>query len=246
MTAKRPQWRSSRTGVSPCHGCALRSRSTRSSCGGLTSRPPAAAGHATRCWRRPFVAGAGRRIVGRDRLGGLGAQRSDRSGRHGARTGGDRGGPGRAALVRPRSGRVVPRAGGADRRRHQCAGVGPVDSRRGSGRVARCSRCRPGDPRRLASTVDELEDVLARDRFRAWVSLEKVDEYVGVLRQRVELVDDPGELQAVSRDPDDDYLIALARAATVDALVSGDEDLTSLELDDLRIVSPRQVLDRLR
>jgi hypothetical protein len=37
-----------------------------------------------------------------------------------------------------------------------------------------------------------------------------------------------------------------ARAAGVDALVSGDEDLTSLELGDLDILTPRQVLDRLR
>ena len=44
---------------------------------------------------------------------------------------------------------------------------------------------------------------------------------------------------------DDDYLIALARAAVVDALVSGDQDLTSLALDDLEIVTPRQLLDRL-
>ena len=34
--------------------------------------------------------------------------------------------------------------------------------------------------------------------------------------------------RAVSRDPDDDYLIALAQATNVDHLVSGDKDLTSL------------------
>lgn len=49
----------------------------------------------------------------------------------------------------------------------------------------------------------------------------------------------------MSRDLDDDYLIALARAADVDALVSGDEDLTTLDLDDLDILTPRQLLDRL-
>ena len=49
----------------------------------------------------------------------------------------------------------------------------------------------------------------------------------------------------MSRDRDDDYLIAVARAAQVDALVSGDDDLTSLELEDLVILTPRQVLDRI-
>jgi uncharacterized protein len=62
----------------------------------------------------------------------------------------------------------------------------------------------------------------------------------------VPLVSDPDDVTSVSTDPDDDYLVALARAAAVDALVSGDEDLTSLELADLRILTPRQVLDRLR
>ncbi len=79
--------------------------------------------------------------------------------------------------------------------------------------------------------LDELGEVLARDRFRAWVSVEQVEAYVDAIRHHAELVDDPDELSPVSRDPDDDYLIALARAAGVDALVSGDDDVTSLELD---------------
>ena len=49
----------------------------------------------------------------------------------------------------------------------------------------------------------------------------------------------------MSRDPDDDYRSALAQATGIDMLVPGDEDLTSLELDDLEILTPRQVLDRL-
>lgn len=94
--------------------------------------------------------------------------------------------------------------------------------------------------------LDELAEVLARDRFRPWISMEQVEAYLDAIRQHAELVDDPDELMSVSRDPDDDYLIALARAAGVDALVSGDEDVTSLELDDLDILTPRQALDRLR
>lgn len=93
--------------------------------------------------------------------------------------------------------------------------------------------------------LDELGEVLARDQFRTWVSTEQVKAYVSAIRHHAELVDDPDELTPVSRDPDDDYLIALARAAGVDALVSGDEDVTTHELDDLDILTPRQVLDRL-
>lgn len=74
----------------------------------------------------------------------------------------------------------------------------------------------------------------------------QVQTYVAAIKDRAELIPDPGVVTPVSSDPDDDYLIALARAAGVDALVSGDEDLTSLELGDLDILTPRQVLDRLR
>jgi uncharacterized protein len=55
--------------------------------------------------------------------------------------------------------------------------------------------------------LDELEDVLARDRFRAWVSTEQVEEYVAAVRDRAELVPDPDDVTQVSSDPDDDYLV---------------------------------------
>lgn len=68
---------------------------------------------------------------------------------------------------------------------------------------------------------------------------------MGAIRRHAELVNDPAQIISVSRDPDDDYLVALARAAAVDALVSGDKDLTSLQLDDLDILTPRQLLENL-
>lgn len=46
----------------------------------------------------------------------------------------------------------------------------------------------------------------------------------------------------MSNDPADDYLVALARIADADALVSGDSDLTDLRLDDLTVMTPRQLL----
>jgi uncharacterized protein len=50
---------------------------------------------------------------------------------------------------------------------------------------------------------------------------------------------------AVCRDPGDDYLVALARAAVVAALVTGDRDL--LEVDDIGIavITPRELVERL-
>lgn len=62
--------------------------------------------------------------------------------------------------------------------------------------------------------VGELDEVLARDRFRRWVAVERAREYVASIRGRAELIDDPEAVPRVSRDPDDDHLVALARQAT--------------------------------
>ena len=39
--------------------------------------------------------------------------------------------------------------------------------------------------------------------------------------------------------------MALAREAEVDLIVSGDRDLLDLDLTDLRVVSPREAVERL-
>jgi predicted nucleic acid-binding protein len=50
---------------------------------------------------------------------------------------------------------------------------------------------------------------------------------------------------AVCRDPGDDDLVALARVAVVEALVTGDRDL--LEVDDMgvAVITPRGLVERL-
>jgi predicted nucleic acid-binding protein len=58
-------------------------------------------------------------------------------------------------------------------------------------------------------------------------------------------IDDPAALLGASPDPDDDYLIALARAANADYLVSGDRHLLDLEAPDPPVLTPRQFLDLL-
>lgn len=96
-------------------------------------------------------------------------------------------------------------------------------------------------PRLLA----ELGGVLRRGRFRAWLDLDEVTAYLDELERLAEAVDDPAEVPIVSPDPDDDYLIALARTTNADAVVSGDTDLTGLALADLPTLTPRQLLDEL-
>ncbi len=75
----------------------------------------------------------------------------------------------------------------------------------------------------------EVEEVLGREALRRWVTPDEARRFLIVLDSLVEPVPDaPRPWAAVARDRGDDYLVALARAAGADALVSGGRDLTSL------------------
>jgi putative PIN family toxin of toxin-antitoxin system len=93
--------------------------------------------------------------------------------------------------------------------------------------------------------LDELHDVLTRPRFRRWISTDTVAEYVEGLRDAALFAADPAAQPGLSPDPDDDYLIALARAAKADYLVSGDHHLTGLVDPVPPVLTPRQFRDRL-
>ncbi|MGE4226685.1 MAG: putative toxin-antitoxin system toxin component, PIN family [Vicinamibacterales bacterium] len=93
--------------------------------------------------------------------------------------------------------------------------------------------------------IEELRGVLHRSKLRRWISLDLADEFIDGLAQDATIVGDPPTLPSLSRDPDDDYLIALARATRADYLISGDRDLLDLEDPDPPILSPRQFAELL-
>ena len=72
-----------------------------------------------------------------------------------------------------------------------------------------------------------------------------VAEFVDVIRRGAITVENPVVAEGVTRDPGDDCLVALARAANVDHLVSGDKDLTSLATVSPPVLSPAAFLDLL-
>jgi len=96
-------------------------------------------------------------------------------------------------------------------------------------------------PRLLA----ELTGVLLRDRFRRYVTAVEVRELVAGLAAVATVLRDPPDPAAVTRDPNDDYLVALAIAAQADALISGDRDLTDLQDPPVPVLTPRTFLQRL-
>jgi putative PIN family toxin of toxin-antitoxin system len=76
--------------------------------------------------------------------------------------------------------------------------------------------------------LGELEEVLAREKFRRYVDPDTVRDYIGMLRRDAAVAEDPpGGPPLHAADPDDDYLIALAFSQKA-ALVSGDKHLLDI------------------
>lgn len=93
--------------------------------------------------------------------------------------------------------------------------------------------------------LEELSDVLARPRFRRFISIATAGDFIDGLAEDAEILDDPPAQPGLSPDPDDDYLITLARAAKADYLVSGDRHLLDLTDPGPPVLTPRQFLDLL-
>jgi uncharacterized protein len=96
-------------------------------------------------------------------------------------------------------------------------------------------------PRLLA----ELAGVLERDKFRPYVTLDEARQFVSEVIDLADACEDPEAIPPVTRDPKDDYLVALAKAARTEAIVSGDADLTDQEDLDPPVLTPSEVLERL-
>ena len=92
--------------------------------------------------------------------------------------------------------------------------------------------------------ISELTEVLMREKFAAHAAGGRAAAYIAVLLDRADMVpDEPGSVQ--TDDPDDDYLLALAEAHDVDAVVSGDPHLLAAASSQLHVLTPRELVDRL-
>lgn len=92
--------------------------------------------------------------------------------------------------------------------------------------------------------LDELEGTLSYPKIRKRVTEEDSESFVTLLRVSGTVVEDPSAPPPVrSRDPKDDYLLALAASQSA-LIVSGDHDLLDLK-GSLPIYSPIQFLELL-
>jgi len=93
--------------------------------------------------------------------------------------------------------------------------------------------------------LNELVEVVERDEFRSRFTLRQAKAFVALLHERGVDIGDPLHVEARTRDPEDDYLLALAEAGSADILVSGDKDLTELADPPVPVLTPRELLGRL-
>jgi putative PIN family toxin of toxin-antitoxin system len=93
--------------------------------------------------------------------------------------------------------------------------------------------------------IAELTDVLGREKFSAHAAEGRAEAYIAVLLDRAEMVEDATPGSPRTADADDDYLIELAQAHGVDAVVSGDRHLLDAASSELQVLTPRELADRL-
>ena len=86
----------------------------------------------------------------------------------------------------------------------------------------------------------EFERVMA---VKMDLSHDRVKRALALLRRKASVVEPAPLDRPVCRDPDDDPVLALARSAGADCLVTGDDDLLILgSFEEIPIISPRGFL----
>lgn len=77
--------------------------------------------------------------------------------------------------------------------------------------------------------LGEFEEVARRTKFRKYFPENVVDALLMRLRTDGTIIHGKLRIERISRDPDDDYLLALSKTAKAHVLLTGDEDLLVLE-----------------
>jgi putative PIN family toxin of toxin-antitoxin system len=93
--------------------------------------------------------------------------------------------------------------------------------------------------------IDELTDVLGREKFAKHSAEGRAAAFIEAFRDRAMMTEDPPEGAVKTADADDDYLLALAQAHDADAVVSGDPHLLDAASSEMQVLTPREQADRL-
>lgn len=93
----------------------------------------------------------------------------------------------------------------------------------------------------------EIEEALQRNKFRRWISLDEVADFLAAVALIVRWVDDrpAQEIPLVCDDPDDNFLVALCQDGDTNVLVSGDAAVRRIAYPNVQTYSPAEALDLL-
>lgn len=90
--------------------------------------------------------------------------------------------------------------------------------------------------------LEELSDVLGREKFNRFVTSEERDEFLETFIERAILIEVVEKVQEC-RDSKDDKVLELALNGAAEYIVSGDKDLLVLNpFRDVKIVTPEELL----
>lgn len=77
-------------------------------------------------------------------------------------------------------------------------------------------------------TVEELAEVLGREKFEQYVTTEEREEFLHAFLANITLIT-VNSRKLICRDPNDDKFLNLAISGNADIIITGDKDLLSLE-----------------
>jgi uncharacterized protein len=95
--------------------------------------------------------------------------------------------------------------------------------------------------------ITEIREVALREKFRKYISVDDIDIFIEVLSIRLTFIESTSQVFE-SPDPDDNYLLALAKDSKAEYLITGDKkDLLDLSpFNGIKIIRLQQFLDILR
>ena len=101
---------------------------------------------------------------------------------------------------------------------------------------------RDGEVLLSADVISEISEVLGREKFRRYVTEEERSRFLRNLLQEAKLIEIEEKIQAC-RDPKDDKFLELVVNGSADCIVSGDDDLLTLNpFRDVEIITPSKLL----
>lgn len=101
---------------------------------------------------------------------------------------------------------------------------------------------RDGEVLLSADVISEVSEVLGREKFRRYVTEDERERFLRSLLQEAKLIEIEEKVQAC-RDPKDDKFLELAVNGSADCIVSGDDDLLTLNpFRDVEIITPSKFL----